>query len=265
MVRAHSRASAWSVIPGNKRRTSMAADSSPSCSKMARIAAAASSEATNMAASMVTHAAAGKPIPGLAVDTAPLIAPGAVYGVYDLDRPLQVLNRHAQTGPGEFAITKLKCRIDIQILHEPAGEPGVCSKFFRVHAACISSTNGYHLRSTSRFAPVIRTRTIARILSISAVRRPCVVRAFRMRSNPSAVRGPVLAPPCILHFPQAIAGALQGSERPHFLLSNASNSTPESTGHKRPPPARRRGVVAWVVTKRSLRKVSTQTPDLWDG
>jgi hypothetical protein len=25
------------------------------------------------------------------------------------------------------------------------------------------------------------------------------------------------------------------SERPHFLLSNASNSTPESTGHKWPP------------------------------
>ena len=74
----------------------------------------------------------------------------------------------------------------------------------------LRSTNGYHLRSTSRFAPVIRTRTIARILSISAVRRPCVVRAFRMRSNPSDVRGPVLAPPCILHFPQAIAGALQG-------------------------------------------------------
>jgi hypothetical protein len=74
----------------------------------------------------------------------------------------------------------------------------------------LRSTNGYHLRSTSRFAPVIRTRTIARILSISAVRRPCVVRAFRMRSNPWDVRGPVLAPPCILHFPQAIAGALQG-------------------------------------------------------
>jgi hypothetical protein len=74
----------------------------------------------------------------------------------------------------------------------------------------LRSTNGYHLRSTSRFAPVIRTRTIARILSISAVRRPCVVRAFRMRSNPSDVRGPVLARPCILHFPQAIAGALQG-------------------------------------------------------
>jgi hypothetical protein len=67
---------------------------------------------------------------------------------------------------------------------------------------------GHHLRSTSRFAPAIRTRTIARIRS--AVRRPCVVRAFRMRSSPSAVRGPVLAPPCILHFPQAIAGALQG-------------------------------------------------------
>jgi hypothetical protein len=37
------------------------------------------------------------------------------------------------------------------------------------------------------------------------MRRP----GLRMRSRPSAVRGPVLAPPCILHFPQAIAGALQ--------------------------------------------------------
>ena len=74
----------------------------------------------------------------------------------------------------------------------------------------LRSSSGHHLRSTSRFAPAIRSRTIARIRSISAVRRPCVVRAFRMRSNPSAVRGPVLAPPCILHFPQAIAGALQG-------------------------------------------------------
>jgi hypothetical protein len=41
MVRAHSRALALSTMPGNKRRTSMAADSSPSCSKVARIAAAA--------------------------------------------------------------------------------------------------------------------------------------------------------------------------------------------------------------------------------
>jgi hypothetical protein len=64
--------------------------------------------------------------------------------------------------------------------------------------------------AANRFAPAIRSRTIARIRSISAVRRPCVARAFRMCSNPSAVRGPVLAPPCILRFPQAIACALQG-------------------------------------------------------
>jgi hypothetical protein len=87
-------------------------------------------------------------------------------------------------------------------LTEPDGPPSTGLMHLR--------PNGHHLRSTSRFAPAIRTRTIARIRSISVVRRPCVVRAFRMRSNPSAVRGPVLAPPCILHFPQAIAGALQG-------------------------------------------------------
>ena len=45
----------------------------------------------------------------------------------------------------------------------------------------LRSTNGYHLRSTSRFAPVIRTSTIARIRSISAVRRPCVVRGCSYR------------------------------------------------------------------------------------
>jgi Sulfotransferase domain len=82
------------------------------------------------------------------------------------------------------------------------------SAFDRPHAS--PPQRCHHLRSTSRFAPAIRTRTIARIRSISAVRRPCVVRALRMRSSPSAVRGPVLVPPCILHFPQAIAGALQG-------------------------------------------------------
>jgi hypothetical protein len=54
------------------------------------------------------------------------------------------------------------------------------------------------VRSISRFASAIRIRTIARIRSISAVRRLCVVRAARIRSSPSAVRGPVDSPPCIL-------------------------------------------------------------------
>src|SRR5689334_15630613 len=35
-----------------------------------------------------------------------------------------------------------------------------------------------------------------------------MVRARRMRSIPSAVLGPVLAPPCIRHLPFAIAGPL---------------------------------------------------------
>jgi transposase len=38
-----------SAAPGNRRRSSMAADSSPSCSKTARIAAASASVTTNMA------------------------------------------------------------------------------------------------------------------------------------------------------------------------------------------------------------------------
>jgi hypothetical protein len=51
---------ALSVTPGNKRRTSMATDSSPPCSYAERIAAAASSVTTNITGSMGRHAAAGK-------------------------------------------------------------------------------------------------------------------------------------------------------------------------------------------------------------
>jgi hypothetical protein len=46
MVRAQARALALSLTPENSRRSSMAADSSPSCSKMARIAAASASVTT---------------------------------------------------------------------------------------------------------------------------------------------------------------------------------------------------------------------------
>jgi hypothetical protein len=45
---AHSRALALSVMPGNRRRSSMAAENSPPCSKEARMAAASASETTNM-------------------------------------------------------------------------------------------------------------------------------------------------------------------------------------------------------------------------
>jgi hypothetical protein len=48
MIMAHSRALALSVIPGNNRRSSMAAENSPPCSKAARIAAASDSETTNI-------------------------------------------------------------------------------------------------------------------------------------------------------------------------------------------------------------------------
>ena len=48
MDRAHCRAAALSAMPGNRRRGSMAADNSPSCSYVARIAAASASVTTNM-------------------------------------------------------------------------------------------------------------------------------------------------------------------------------------------------------------------------
>lgn len=48
MARTCVRACSLSAIPGNRRRNSMAADNSPSCSKMVRIAAASDSETTNI-------------------------------------------------------------------------------------------------------------------------------------------------------------------------------------------------------------------------
>ncbi len=48
MVLAHARAFALSMTPRNRRRNSIAADSSPSSSKMARIAAASASVTTNI-------------------------------------------------------------------------------------------------------------------------------------------------------------------------------------------------------------------------
>jgi hypothetical protein len=49
---------------------------------MVRTAAASASETTNMADSMVTHAAAGKPIPGLAVEYYPAISTRRDIRVY---------------------------------------------------------------------------------------------------------------------------------------------------------------------------------------
>ena len=48
MMRAHSLAWTLSTMPGKRRRSSTAADSSPRCSKTARIAAASASDTTNM-------------------------------------------------------------------------------------------------------------------------------------------------------------------------------------------------------------------------
>ena len=54
-------------------------------------------------------------------------------------------------------------------------------------------------------------RTISRRSAIiSAERPPWIVRAFLIRSIPSAVRGPVDFPPCIRHLPFGIAGDRHG-------------------------------------------------------
>jgi hypothetical protein len=60
MARAHSRACMVSVINGNSRRSSTAAANSPLCSKAVRMAAASTSETTNMPGAWRTRTAAGK-------------------------------------------------------------------------------------------------------------------------------------------------------------------------------------------------------------
>jgi hypothetical protein len=59
MVRAHSRATSVSVIPGNSRRNSTAAENSPSRSNTVRIASASASVTTNIPGAMGTDTMAG--------------------------------------------------------------------------------------------------------------------------------------------------------------------------------------------------------------
>jgi hypothetical protein len=61
------------------------------------------------------------------------------------------------------------------------------------------------LRSTRTAAAAFLRSAIA-----SAEYSPCLQLAFRLRSSPSGVRGPVLIPPCIRQRPLSIAGALHG-------------------------------------------------------
>ena len=61
MALAHANASALSVMPGNRLRSSTAAANSPPWSKAARIAAASVSVTTNMLDSMVSRTTPGKP------------------------------------------------------------------------------------------------------------------------------------------------------------------------------------------------------------
>ena len=80
MARVHSLACTLSVMPGNSRRNSMAADISPCRS---RIAAASASLTTNMLKAWRAHAAGGKQdqrTPRPDGDPAPLPSPGRIAG-----------------------------------------------------------------------------------------------------------------------------------------------------------------------------------------
>ena len=61
--------------------------------------------------------------------------------------------------------------------------------------------------------------------------RPCLVCDARMRSMPSAVRGPVLLPPCILHRPFFMAADRQGE--PARVLRRIAGRCPNSPGARR--------------------------------
>jgi hypothetical protein len=67
---------------------------------------------------------------------------------------------------------------------------------FKRGAAAVVDLDPLYFISTNRLASALSSRTRLRICSISAVRRPCVVWAARIRARPSGVRGPVLSPPC---------------------------------------------------------------------
>jgi hypothetical protein len=68
----------------------------------------------------------------------------------------------------------------------------------RWHERYVSSSIRRASRCNARIARIRR--------SDSAEYNPCFVLARRIRSNPAAVRGPVLLPPCNLQRPFAIAG-----------------------------------------------------------
>lgn len=68
-------------------------------------------------------------------------------------------------------------------------------------------TSASHNRFTSSRLSWISSRTRFCSALASAEYRPCFQRARRDLANPSGVRGPVLAPPCIRHRPLRIAGA----------------------------------------------------------
>ena len=88
---------------------------------------------------------------------------------------------------------------------------------------------------------VRRASRLSRVIAwcnriISAPYRPWIVRAALMRSSPSAVLGPVLLPPCILHLPFGIAGCRHGVSlrvcAPHRGQDCASGSVVRQSGRR---------------------------------
>jgi hypothetical protein len=72
---------------------------------------------------------------------------------------------------------------------------------------------------------------------ISALYRPWIVRAFRIRASPSAVLGPVLLPPCIRQRPFGIAGCRHGCplriRAPQRGQDHANGSVVRQSGRRR--------------------------------
>jgi hypothetical protein len=78
------------------------------------------------------------------------------------------------------------------------------------HAVMLATVCLSRIRPSKKRIIAISHRSCLRSNWTANEYRPCFRRARRDLANPAAVRGPVLAPPCIRHLPFGMAGDLQG-------------------------------------------------------
>ena len=138
--------------------------------------------------------------------------------------------------------------------------------------AATSADGGSTLASADPVAPTpCRYRVCTRCFAPgpACAYLPCVVCALAMLARPSAVRGPVLFPPCDRHRPFAIAGARQAHPvgRAFAPQRGASWGFPRGLP-LRSGPSRHRVVARWQTVARAPAPAARQSrpgPRLWTG